>query len=174
MQVFDLGDKDKFDGPEPVLESFCNAFPKLRVLVCGGDGTVSWITSAIEKVNPERRPPLAILPLGTGNDLARFHGWGGGYNNEPLIPLLEQVTDAFVSMLDRWELEILPYNARSRSQPSKKNSTKEVKKVEGVRKIFTNYWSIGADAQAALQVHNVRLVCEHGLSCCALVIAERE
>ena len=148
VQVFDLGDKSKFDGPEPVIESFCQAFPKLRVLVCGGDGTVSWITSAIERVNPERWPPLGILPLGTGNDLARYHGWGGGYNNEPLIPLLEQVSQASISMLDRWEMEILPYSKRKRSINAKA-------KMFGVRKIFTNYFSVGADAHAALQVHNV-------------------
>ena len=135
IQVFDLSEGN----PEKILESFCNALPKLRVLVCGGDGTVSWIISAIEKVNPERWPPIAILPLGTGNDLARFHGWGAGYNNESLIQILEQVSDAFVSMLDRWEMEIQSLKGKVIN-----------------RKIFTNYASVGADAQAALQVHNVR------------------
>ena len=78
IQVWDLGEDG---GPEIVLESFC-AFRNLRILVCGGDGTVSWIIATLEKMKLKRKwPPIAILPLGTGNDLARMHGWGGGYNN---------------------------------------------------------------------------------------------
>jgi diacylglycerol kinase (ATP) len=87
----------------------------------------------------DRWPPIAILPLGTGNDLARILGWGGGYNNESLILILEQVSESYISLLDRWEMTI----------EDKKGKIKTTKN-------FFNYLGVGADAQAALQVHMLR------------------
>jgi diacylglycerol kinase (ATP) len=134
IQIWDLSD----GGPEKVLQSFC-VMTRLRILVCGGDGTVSWIISALEQMNLPRNPPIAILPLGTGNDLARMHGWGGGYNNESLICILEQVAESYISLLDRWEMTI-------ENRKGKVMMTKS----------FFNYLGVGVDAQAALQVHMLR------------------
>lgn len=138
IQVWDLAD----GGPKPVLESFL-VLSRLRLLVCGGDGTVSWIINTLEemKINRRQYPPIAILPLGTGNDLARIHGWGGGYNNESLITILEQISESYSSLLDRWEVTI-----------QEKKKSKKKKEVKG----FFNYLGVGADAQAALQVHYLR------------------
>lgn len=133
IQVWDLADGE----PGPILKSFC-VLTKLRILVCGGDGSVSWIVNALEKLQLKRKwPPIGILPLGTGNDLARVLGWGGGYNNESLIGILEQISDSYTTLLDRWEMIIT------------ENGKKQ-------RKDFFNYFGVGADAEAALQVHYLR------------------
>ena len=134
IQICDLADGD----PATVLRSFL-VLSRLRILVCGGDGTVSWIISTLENMKLERRwPPIAILPLGTGNDLARIHGWGAGYNNESILAILEQITEAYVSLLDRWELTI------------------ESKKGKLRTKSFMNYLGVGVDAQTALGFHQLR------------------
>lgn len=137
IQIWDLAS----GGPEKVLKSF-SVLSRFQVLICGGDGTVSWIISALEKMDLKRWPPIGILPLGTGNDLARVHGWGPGYNNESLLYILKQISEAYISMLDLWELDITTVNKKGKTR-------KEVK-------AFLNYLGVGVDAQAALQVHNLR------------------
>jgi len=151
IQVWDLAD----GGPEKVLESFM-VFTRLRILVCGGDGTVSWILSVLEKMAPDRWPPIAILPLGTGNDLARMHGWGGGYNNESLSLILKQISEAYVSLLDRWELTVVD---------NKKKGNKVLD-----TKSFTNYLGVGVDAQAALQVCVLKRTCFLLFAKCNLIL----
>lgn len=104
--MFELGASQ---GPEVGL----NLFSKLqyfRVLVCGGDGTVAWVLDAIERHNFESPPPVAILPLGTGNDLSRVLQWGRGFSmvdgQSSLGTLLHDIDHAAVTMLDRWKVEL--------------------------------------------------------------------
>lgn len=65
------------------LELF-GRLPNVRILVCGGDGTVGWILSELDSLGLHPTPPVAILPLGTGNDLARTLQWGPVSGNVPL------------------------------------------------------------------------------------------
>jgi diacylglycerol kinase (ATP) len=49
----------------------------VKVIICGGDGTVMWVISELNKYNIDTElTPLAIIPLGTGNDFSQYLGWG--------------------------------------------------------------------------------------------------
>ena len=52
-------------------------------------------------MNLTKKPSVAILPLGTGNDLARTLNWGGGYNNELMEEFLNKVINGKIVKLDR-------------------------------------------------------------------------
>ena len=44
--------------PTPALKEYVGKVPDLRVLVCGGDGTVAWVLQALEELTEVRsRPP---------------------------------------------------------------------------------------------------------------------
>jgi diacylglycerol kinase (ATP) len=50
----------------------------------------------------QNSPHIAILPLGTGNDLARVLEWGSGYaGEEDVNDVLESLLKAKVTPLDR-------------------------------------------------------------------------
>lgn len=47
------------------------------LVICGGDGTVMWVVTEMSNFNIDHaQVPIAIIPLGTGNDFARVLGWG--------------------------------------------------------------------------------------------------
>lgn len=143
-QVFDLSN----GGPKEGLELY-RKVPNLRILACGGDGTVGWILSCLEDLSFNPQPPVGVLPLGTGNDLARTLNWGAGYTDEPLSKVLSHVEDGDVVQLDRWNLRVEP----NQSAPGEIDEQQTDKLPLDV---FNNYFSLGFDAHVTLEFHESR------------------
>ena len=102
-QVFDL----KLISPELVLEKYSKLPSGFKVVACGGDGTVGWILNSIQKLNlNSSQVSVAILPLGTGNDLALELGWGTVFECSSISAYLDEVILARKIPIDRWELTI--------------------------------------------------------------------
>ncbi|XP_020399745.1 diacylglycerol kinase 5 [Zea mays] len=47
----------------------------LRLIVTGGDGTASWLLGVVSDLKLSHPPPVATVPLGTGNNLPFSFGW---------------------------------------------------------------------------------------------------
>ncbi|XP_043938565.1 diacylglycerol kinase zeta-like [Protopterus annectens] len=144
-QVFDLSQSQ----PKEALEIY-RKVPNVRILACGGDGTVGWILSVLDQLQLKPQPPVAILPLGTGNDLARTLNWGGGYTDEPVSKILSHVEDGNIVQLDRWNLHV---ERNLDSAPEERDDAMSEKLPLDV---FNNYFSLGFDAHVTLEFHESR------------------
>ena len=77
------------------------------------------------------RPAVGLLPLGTGNDLARVLGWGKSIRLDDLEARLRSLDQARVALVDRWRVDGQLPEGRSSM-------------------MMSNYLSIGIDTKAAL------------------------
>uniref|UniRef100_A0AAQ4R4D7 Diacylglycerol kinase n=1 Tax=Gasterosteus aculeatus aculeatus TaxID=481459 RepID=A0AAQ4R4D7_GASAC len=146
-QVFDISN----GGPLAGLHTF-REVPKFRVLVCGGDGTTGWVLGVLEAIRHKlvcREPPIGIVPLGTGNDLARVLRWGAGYGGEDPHHILVSVDEADEVLMDRWTILL---DAQDISEDGKENGFLEPPKIVQMN----NYFGLGIDADVSLDFHQAR------------------
>ncbi|XP_032230180.2 diacylglycerol kinase theta [Nematostella vectensis] len=152
-QVYNLMD----GGPLPGLYAFKD-LPRFRILICGGDGTVGWVLSCLDDVSTAltyKKPPSAIVPLGTGNDMSRVLQWGSGYSSgDTPLSLLIAVDHAEVVHLDRWFVMFDSVDSLS----DMKSNVSAIGLTSGREEepnmfVMNNYLGIGIDADLCLDFH---------------------
>lgn len=143
----------------------------LRILAAGGDGTVAWLMKTIKDLNLQPPPPIAIMPLGTGNDLSRSFNWGPAFMNGwiasdgGVYATLRRIALAKPALLDSWNVRLelpradlegkLPYGLSKipSKGPGPMPGTDGGVQFSGM---FWNYLSVGMDAQAAWGFSDLR------------------
>ncbi|MCL2492268.1 MAG: acylglycerol kinase family protein, partial [Coriobacteriia bacterium] len=60
--------------PEEAIEIASTAADFDVVIAIGGDGTVNEIANGLMRIEEDKRPALAIIPVGSGNDTCRMIG----------------------------------------------------------------------------------------------------
>ncbi|KAM0870777.1 hypothetical protein ACQ4PT_021186 [Festuca glaucescens] len=148
-------------------------------MVAGGDGTVGWVLGCLGELyvqNREPVPPVAVIPLGTGNDLSRSFGWGASFPFSWKAAAKRSLYKAIlgpVSCLDSWHVVVsmpeereeeqelnLPHSLRHLGECTfYDDGTAEGELPETILcfdGVFYNYFSIGMDAQVAYGFHQLR------------------
>jgi diacylglycerol kinase (ATP) len=167
-QVFDLCN----GGPLCGLYVF-RKIEKYRILVCGGDGTIGWVLQCLDNVGQDSlcsNPPCAIVPLGTGNDLARVLRWGSGYSgDEDPMALLRDVIEAEEIRLDRWTVVFRPQSEDSEGPDGRVNPSNAQASEENAQIfVMNNYFGIG------LGILEITLFLPSLLNSFELIIADAE
>ncbi|OVA06786.1 Diacylglycerol kinase [Macleaya cordata] len=185
-QVFDLGK----EAPDKVLRKIYVNFEKLkhsgdsfaaeiqkrlRIIVAGGDGTAGWLLGVISDLKLSHSPPVATVPLGTGNNLPFAFGWGKknpGTDPQSVRSFLDQVMKAKEMKIDSWHIIMrmrapkegccdpiapleLPHSLHAFHRVSQTDSL-NMEGCHTFRGGFWNYFSMGMDAQVSYAFHSER------------------
>ncbi|XP_068668372.1 diacylglycerol kinase 1-like [Aristolochia californica] len=185
-QVFDLGDEapdkvlHKIYHNLEVLKSYNDNFVseiqrRLKLIVAGGDGTASWLLGVVSDLKLAQAPHIAMVPLGTGNNLPFSFGWGKknpGTDAESVKSFLAQVIAAREMKIDSWHIIMkmkapeegscdpiapleLPHSLHAFHRVSNTDSLNQ-EGYDTFRGGFWNYFSMGMDAQVSYAFHSER------------------
>ena len=132
-------------------ETFYDSFydiithPRLKCIACGGDGTVSWVMQILKDLylSADYMPPMAIIPLGTGNDMCRSLEWGTGFSKGQLNKVFDKIEKIVKSKnikeIDTWNLTVTD------------NVTGGAREFK-----MLNYFSFGVDANVTYEYASMR------------------
>ncbi|KAF8026186.1 hypothetical protein BT93_F2864 [Corymbia citriodora subsp. variegata] len=148
---------------------------RLKLIVAGGDGTANWLLGVVSDLKLSEPPPVATVPLGTGNNLPFSFGWGKknpGIDRQSVMSFLNQVKTAMEMKIDGWLLVMRMRALKEGScdpiapsgQTNSLNAFQQVFEtdplyMDGFHTYcgrFWNYFSMGMDAQVSYAFHSDR------------------
>jgi len=120
----------------------------------------------LDKTPFVHQPQVGVVPLGTGNDLARCLRWGGGYEGESMWKILSKYERSETTMLDRWSITVSdvdpdPIRRAASSDGLEDTSGQKPLTIPKMLSehgqipftIINNYFSIGVDAAICCKFH---------------------
>ncbi|CDR97104.1 diacylglycerol kinase, putative [Babesia bigemina] len=133
----------------------------VKVVICGGDGSVVWLIGEMDAHSIDYSTiTFAIVPYGTGNDLARAVNWNDfnglmpfDMNMTPLRRVLERMYKAEEIQHDLWQILITVEPEGSFNKISSSTHQKQtILDAEGhevlhMEFVMGNYFSLGVDAR---------------------------
>ena len=124
------------------------------LLVCGGDGTVSWLLTALVECELVGAFSVATIPLGTANDFARVMGWSNAHFGGIAADAVERLAgrrDALTEQhYDVWCIT----QFRGAQLQTRADFSAHGQALRSLPVI--NYWSIGFDAKVAYEFGEMR------------------
>nr|XP_027191667.1 diacylglycerol kinase 5-like isoform X2 [Cicer arietinum] len=185
-QVFDLGEH----APDKVLRTIYSnleslkkrgdqfsikTMERLKLIVAGGDGTAGWLLGVVCDLKLSHPPPIATVPLGTGNNLPFAFGWGKknpGTDQRSVEAFLDQVMKSKEMKIDNWHILMrmrapkegscdpippleLPHSLHAFHRVSEADEL-NMEGYHTFRGGFWNYFSMGMDAQVSYAFHSER------------------
>jgi len=179
IHIFDiqhLWGVQKGQGNSEVFDKFLGVLrmDKIRVVAAGGDGTVSFVCNLLDFVHfghkkshgisnflHKQPPPVAILPIGVGNEVARISGWSSGFSPsnstcfshlyDPELGFLQNVRKGRIVDLDLWQISLSSFESTEPHNTIDLNNTQNTTDLT-----MLCFFSIGFDARISHRFHMLR------------------
>lgn len=170
LRVFNI--RDGPSGGKPgvlqVKDAMSTKEKPVRVMVAGGDGTVSWLISEMIKTSVDmQKVAVGHIPFGTGNDFARATAWGPGCDIHPIgtnrknfLMDLCRWMSAEVNEFDVWQVSVTAAGEFQFVHGGEKSFVEQDKAQHGIEqnddgswrmtKPMINYFSFGTNERIGL------------------------
>ncbi|MES1919643.1 hypothetical protein MHBO_001439 [Bonamia ostreae] len=123
------------------LENIVQKNEKCRIVFGGGDGTITWGFQILDEIGIMQ--PIAILPLGTANEISKCTGWSNSFKLDHLKDFLYHVRHGPTFDFDIWNVSYSDNPGKDAKEPI----------PERRPSIMGAFLSFGTDAQIANKFH---------------------